>query len=301
MVLKIFKYLGSGFFLLLSFAFPAFSAQSMGRVECRAEASKILAREVRYCVLLPSSYGTAQTRRYPILYFLHGIGGSEQTLIDLGVWNLVENLREQGRVGEFLIAAPDGDASFFINSQDGNERYEDFFIREFMPTIERRYRVVADREHRGLSGMSMGGYGALHFAFRHPELFGSVSVHSAALVERLPSVSSAVGGRSVTSRIFGRVFGSPLNREFWNRNNPLTMAHQALGLKQLKIRFDCGSQDDYGFDTGAKRLDEILKSRGIPHEFHLYPGRHDWTYFAAHLPESFEFESRALGLPAARR
>ncbi len=266
----------------------------MGRVECRAMASKILARDVRYCVLLPASYDAAPTRRYPILYFLHGLGGDEQTLINLGVWNLLEDLRERGQLGEFLIAAPDGDATFFINSEDGRQQYEDFFIHEFMPVVERHYRVLADRVHRGLNGMSMGGYGALHSAFEYPRLFGSVSVHSPALVERLPMVDTILGGRFASSTVFGRVFGRPLNRAFWNRNNPLTLASSAQGLKSMKIYFDCGTQDDFGFDAGAKKLDEILKSRGIPHEFHLYPGRHDWVFFAAHLPQSLEFESRAF-------
>ncbi len=273
----------------------------MGRVECRALASKILHRDVRYCVLLPADYDHEKTRRFPILYFLRGLGGNEQTLINSGVWNLVDNLRNEGKLGDFLIAAPAGGASFFINSEDGKQRYEDFFIREFMPRIERRYRVLADREHRGLEGMSMGGYGALHLAFQHPRLFGSVSVHSAALVERLPPIGPGFPGRSPLAEVFGRVFGWPINRAFWNRNDPLTLARTAPGLATMKIYFDCGTEDDFGFDAGTRRLDEILKSRRISHEFHLYPGRHDWIYFAAHLPASLEFESRAFGWKPSRK
>jgi S-formylglutathione hydrolase FrmB len=300
---KILNFLWFGFVLLPAFASPFYSAQGMGRVECRAVASRILGRDVRYCVFLPASFDASKSQRYPTLYFLHGLGANEQTLINIGAWNMVENLREEGRVGEYIIAAPDGGASFFINSQDGRQRYEDFFIREFVPMIERQYHATADRAHRGLSGMSMGGYGALRFAFRYPELFGSVSVHSAALLEHVPSVSPGVGGRSMAmaTTVFGRVFGSPFDLGFWNRNSPLTLARQAQGLKQIKIYFDCGLQDDFGFDAGAKQLDEVLKARGIPHEFHLYPGRHDWTYFSAHLPDSFEFESRAFGLTTARK
>jgi S-formylglutathione hydrolase FrmB len=63
----------------------------------------------------------------------------------------------------------------------------------------------------------------------------------------------------------------------------------------LKIYFDCGSEDDYGFDSGAAALDKLLASRHIPHEFHLYPGGHNWVYFAEHLPELLAFESRAYG------
>jgi S-formylglutathione hydrolase FrmB len=64
----------------------------------------------------------------------------------------------------------------------------------------------------------------------------------------------------------------------------------------VRIYFDCGQQDDYGFDAGASALHRLLERRGVPHEFHLYPGRHDWGYFISHLPQSMEFHSRAFGL-----
>ncbi|MGH7746506.1 MAG: alpha/beta hydrolase-fold protein, partial [Candidatus Dormibacteria bacterium] len=67
-------------------------------------------------------------------------------------------------------------------------------------------------------------------------------------------------------------------------------------LARLRIYFDCGADDDYGFEKGAQTLHDTLASRGVPHEFHLYPGGHDWRYFAAHLPASLEFHSRAFGL-----
>src|SRR5947207_1756320 len=130
---------------------------------------------------------------------------------------------------------------------------------------------------------------------RYPELFASVSAHSAALVERLPAVSSAGFERNPLSRIFGGVFGSPPDRVFWEHNSPLTLAHSAH-LAGLRIYFDCGSEDDYGFESGAAALHKILAARGIPHEFHLYPGSHSWSYFAEHLPASLEFHARYLGL-----
>jgi S-formylglutathione hydrolase FrmB len=281
-------------FLGVGVVSPAVSSEAAGRVECRAAPSRNLARDVRFCVLLPSSYDSQAKRRYPVLYYLHGLGFNEQALVNTGGWSLVEDLREQGKLGEFVIVAPAGGSSFFINSQDGRQRYEDFFLQEFLPLIERRYRIRADRAHRGITGMSMGGYGALHLAFLHPELFGSVSAHSAALIARLPAGGSAAG-RGAMPSIFGRVFGMPFDRAFWEQNDPLRIARDAPGLNRLKIYFDCGDDDDYGFEAGARLLDEELKSRGIPHEFHLYPGGHDALYFATHLPASLEFHSRAFG------
>src|SRR5260370_17987569 len=101
-----------------------------------------------------------------------------------------------------------------MNSYDARFRYDDFFLREFMPWIENRYRIAATRESRGIGGISMGGYGALRMAFLHPRLFGSVSAHSAALMEKLPAVSVGNFPESALLRIFGHVFRSPPTRLF---------------------------------------------------------------------------------------
>jgi S-formylglutathione hydrolase FrmB len=263
-----------------------------GRIECNSVPSKILARAVPYCIVLPPSFDADKTKHFPILYSLHGLGDNEQFFVHSGAWNLVEDMLEKGELKEFLIVTPDGDASFYINSKNGKVRYEDFLLQEFFPFIEKRYRAAPGRANRAISGVSMGGYGALHLAFRHSELFSSVSAHSPALIEKLPNF---LGGapNSPRSRIFAGTFGHPPDAAFWDLNNPLAIARNA-NLIGLRIYFDCGDQDDYGFDAGVIALDKVLTSRRIPHEFHLYPGRHDPAYFAAHLPASLAFASRAF-------
>src|SRR5208282_4228511 len=159
------------------------------------------------------------------------------------------------------------------------------------PLIEKRYRVAPGRANRAISGISMGGYGALHLAFRHPQLFSSVSAHSAALIEKLPAFLGGSSPQPNRSRIFGGTFGNPPDPTFWEQNSPLTLARVAP-LTGLKIYFDCGDQDDFGFEAGATALDKILTARRIPHEFHIYPGHHDSTYFAEHLPASLHFASK---------
>lgn len=286
----------SAVLLLLFCAFPARPVRAgTGRVECQSLKSKIFSGSVPYCILLPPSYDEQKSRRYPVLYFLHGLGDNEQMFVNSGGWNLIEDLWEQHKLGEFLIVTPAAGASFYIDSRDGKQRYEDFFLREFLPAIEARYRTEASRTKRGIAGFSMGGYGALRFAFLHPELFGSVSVQSAALMEKLPNISLAESVQGSRLKIFD-VFGVPPDPNFFDRNNPLMLARTAK-LSGLKIYFDCGSEDDYGFYKGAEALDKILSSRHIAHEFHLYPGRHDWSYFAEHLPASLQFEAHAFGLP----
>ena len=264
-------------------------SSASGRVECNSVPSKVLARNVSYCVVLPASFDADKTKRFPILYELHGLGDNEQFFVHSGLWNLVEDQRARDELKDFLIATPAGGASFYMNSKDGKVPYEEFLLREFFPFIEKKYRASSGRANRAISGVSMGGYGALHLAFRHPQLFSSVSAHSAALIEKLPAFVNQP--QSPRSRIFGGVFGVPPDIAFWNANSPLTLARSA-NLSGLKIYFDCGDQDDYGFDAGATALDKILTARKIGHEFHIYPGRHDPSYFAAHIPASLAFHSR---------
>ncbi len=277
----------------IGFVLGSPEAFAAGRAECVSQPSKILARAVPYCVLLPPSYDVEKTRRYPILYLLHGLGDNDQFLIHSGGMNLIEDLWEQHALGEFLIVTPAAGTSFYINSRDGHRRYEDFFLQEFIPGVEKRYRAQAGRGSRGIAGISMGGYGALHIAFRHPQLFAAVGAHSAALVEQWPNTSALNSLQMRQLRVLGDAFGTPFDPAFWKQNDPVWIARTA-NLAGLKIYFDCGSEDDYGFDVGAAALDKLLTSRHIPHEFHLYPGGHDWTYFAQHLPDLLAFEFRAL-------
>jgi S-formylglutathione hydrolase FrmB len=261
------------------------------RIECNSLPSKILAGPVNYCVILPPSYDADKTRRYPILYFFHGLGDDQQMFIRGGGFNLVQDLWERGQLGEFLIATPNAGASFYVNSRDGKLRYEDFLVQEFLPGIESRYRAQAGRANRAVSGVSMGGYGALHLAFRHAKLFSAVSAHSPAIIDKLPAFAAPTPAGGMRSRVLGGTFGSPPDPVFWERNSPLTLARSA-DLAGLKIYFDCGDSDDFGFESGAAALDKILASRHIPFEAHIYPGRHDWQYFAEHLPASLQFHSR---------
>lgn len=287
-------------FLLLCCLLFAGAAHAAGRAECRTVPSKILGRSVPYCVLLPPSYDSEKTRRYPVLYFLHGLGENEQILLNSGGWDLIQDLWDQKRIGEFLIATPAADRTFYINSRDGRVRYEDFFIKEFLPFIEGHYRIRSDRAHRGITGVSMGGYGALRFAFRYPQLFGSVSAHSAALIAKLPRIQILGTQENALSFALGGAFGNPFDPAFWKRNSPFTIVRDSPRPVGMHIYFDCGTEDDYGFNVGTQAFHELLAARGIPHEFHLYPGGHNEVYFAQHLPASLEFQSRAFGLSSNR-
>jgi len=282
--------------LLLLLFIPALGFGE-SRIECSALKSRILKRSVRYCVVLPESYSARHSpKRYPVLYFLHGLGNNEQTLFNSGGWNVIQDLRQQHQIGEFLIVSPQAGSSFFINSADGTNRYSDFFLQEFVPYIEKKYPVQSERRTRGITGISMGGYGALRFAFAHPELFGSVSAESAALIPAAPAeLNAAIRSGTPLGSLLGPVFGQPINPAHWRSNDPLVLARRnASRLRTMAIYFNCGRSDDLGFDKGAEALDRELKAEKVAHQYHLYPGDHSLEYFLAHLGEVMEFHSKAF-------
>jgi S-formylglutathione hydrolase FrmB len=294
----IFQQAAGTFSLAVVIAFACFpvAAFGQGRIDCSSFPSRILRRPVRYCVMLPPGYENDRSRRYPVLYFLHGLGQNEQALVESGGWGLIEDLRQRRTIGEFLIVAPEGRGTFFINSADGHDRYSDFFLSEFAPYVESNFRIVGGRKSRGVTGLSMGGYGALRLAFAHPERFGSVSAQSPALLTQSPEeMNHDLLAAGPLARLLGGVFGNPIDVAHWNLNSPFVLARHSPGeLKQQSIYFSCGQQDEYGFAAGASRLHQQLLAEGIRHEFHLYPGGHTSDYFLSHLGETLQFHWQAF-------
>jgi S-formylglutathione hydrolase FrmB len=279
--------------LILVVALCVQAAHAQSRIDCDQIESQILHEAVHYCVMLPPGYSAAVAnhppRQYPVLYYLHGLGDNEQTLFKSGGWNQLQDLQQQHKIADFLIVAPEGKASFYINSADQQVLYSDFFLREFMPFVENKYNIRKDRKSRAISGVSMGGYGALRFAFAHPALFGSVSAQSPALVARSTSPGNSFG------RFLGSVFGNPIDLPHWRQNDPSVLAQKNLArLRGLAIYFNCGRSDDYGFEKAAEALHRQLLREAIKHEYHLYPGSHGAEYFLSHIGETMEFHSRVF-------
>jgi S-formylglutathione hydrolase FrmB len=287
--------------LLIPIIFFSSMAPAQSRVDCDAMHSRILNQTVRYCVALPPGYDAKDSshaaRRYSVLYFLHGLGEDEQTLLNTGGWNLIEDLQQQHRISDFLLVAPQGKQTFYINSADGSVRYNDFFLQEFIPHIESKYRVRAGRQNRAITGVSMGGYGALRFAFAHPELFSAVSAQAAALITQSPVQLDAAEQSGISlGKILQAVFGKPTDVAHWKANNPFLLARaNESGVRSLAIYFNCGQQDDFGFEQGAETLHAQLEAEHVKHDYHLYPGDHSMQYFLAHFREVLEFHSRAFG------
>jgi S-formylglutathione hydrolase FrmB len=290
-------------FVLLFFVLAAaFPVHGQSRIDCGAIDSSVLKFKVHYCVYLPEGYdagaGKNSARTYPVLYFLHGLGDNERTLFNSGGFTVLDDLHRRHKIGEFLIVVPEAGQTFYINSADGKVLYSNFFLQEFIPMIEAKYRVSKGREHRAISGISMGGYGALRFAFTYPEVFSAVSAQSAALITDTPQdLDSAIGSGSPMARLLANVFGEPINVRHWKSNDPFILAERnRMALRRTEIYFNCGKNDNYGFEKGATALDELLNKEGISHQYHSYPGDHGFAYFMAHFAEVMEFHSKAFGL-----
>jgi len=260
-------------------------------VEYGSLPSEALGKELKFAIQLPPPYQTDTKRRYPVLYFLHGMNGNEREFERRGVAAAISKLRDDGKIGEFIIVSPAGENSFYLNAKNG-VRYEDAIIKDLIPYIEKTYRVIGTPAARSIQGISMGGWGALLLAFKHPEMFSSVTTHCAALIPELPHPQPGDRRGQFILQLVGRMFGDPPDEDYFRAANPVFVVEQnlaAIKKSGIKIYFDCGEQDRYQFQDSNKLFDEKLTKLGLAHEFHLYPGNHGWEYMISVADHSYTF------------
>lgn len=268
------------------------AAQTDGsRVEYSSFQSAALGHELKFAIQLPPSYDKDPKRKYPVLYFLHGMNGNEGEFERRGVAAAVNRFRESGKIGEMIIVSPAGKNSFYLNAKNG-EKYEDAIIKDLIPYIEKTYRTYGTADMRAIQGISMGGFGALTLAFKHPEMFSSVSAHCAALFAELPTASGTDQRSQFRAKLVGDIFGNPPDEEFFKQNNPMDLAaSNAAAIKKsgMQIYFDVGEQDRYGFAEPNKDFDARLTKAGIAHKFNLFQGNHGWDYMISVADNSYAF------------
>jgi len=251
--------------------------------------SAALGRDVSYIVDLPPSYDKGD-RAYPVVIALHGLFESSAFWERRGLAPILADLRQRGEVREFVLVAPDGGNSFFVNGPDG--RYQDLVTQDVLTHVAATYRVKPGREGRALLGISMGGYAALRIAFQQPEVFRAVATHSAMLLEKVPSTEAGAGKWHMAA--FQKVFGDPIDTARWAEADPLLAAQKADPKTAPALYFDCGQQDRYGLFVGNQDLDKTLTARGVPHTFSLDPGDHGYEFVRSYLSRSLKFLGAAL-------
>ncbi len=267
-------------------------AQTNGKVlETRKVKSAILNRDVRYTVYLPADYETSE-RNYPVVYLLHGYGDDNSGWLQFGEINrYADKAIAEGTIPPMIIVMPNGDSSFYINSYDGKEKYEDFFIKEFMPAVEKTYRIKAERKFRGIAGLSMGGYGTLIYALKYPELFAACAPLSAAVFDDDALLNMPEKSWDVT---FGPLYGRDLKgkdrlNETWYKNSPLKIVESKSldELKKVRYWIDCG--DDDFLTKGNCLLHIALSEKKVPHEYRVRDGAHSWTYWRTGITDALKF------------
>ena len=261
------------------------AAPAAAEVRSATFSSPSLGKEVGYAVQLPPSYATATTRRYPVVYALHGLFESPGFWERRGLAPMLESLWQKGDVPEMVVVAVDGDNSFFVDGPAG--RWEQMMSRDFVTHVESTYRVTPGRPGRAALGISMGGYAALRMALAHPDLFRAVATHSAMLLEKVPTAEEGAGRWHLAA--FHKVFGDPIDAALWTANDPLALALKADPKTAPALYFDCGTEDRYGLFAGNRELHRRLEARGVTHEFGLYPGDHGYEYVHTVLDKSLRF------------
>jgi enterochelin esterase-like enzyme len=253
--------------------------------------SAVLGRDVAYAVYLPPDYATS-TRRYPVVYLLHGYTDDESGWIQFGEVNLAVDRAIAGReIPPMIIVMPDGGVTWYINDSAGKVRYEDMFVQELVPHIDAAYRTRPLREFRGIAGLSMGGWGALVHALRHPELFAACAAFSAAV---WPDEEILGMKQKTWDEVIGPVFGVGLaGRDrltpYFRKVSPLDLAKSLPedSLKKVRYYIDCG--DDDFLIRGNCALHLLLTDRKIPHEFRVRDGGHSWSYWRTGIVDGLKF------------
>ncbi len=267
-------------------------AQTTGKViEQKIVASAILGKNVKYTVYLPPDYDNSQ-RNYPVVYLLHGYTDDNTGWLQFGeIDHYADKAIAAGIIPPMIIVMPNGDSSWYINSYDGKEKYEDFFVKEFMPAVEKIFRIRAEKKYRGIAGLSMGGYGSLFYAIKYPELFAAAAPLSAAVNDDDEMMHKKDDDYE---RTFGQLYGRNLKgkdrlTEAWYKNSILKMVEtkSADDLKKVRYWIDCG--DDDFLTKGNCLLHIALKEKNVPHEFRVRDGAHNWTYWRTGITDALQF------------
>jgi enterochelin esterase-like enzyme len=253
--------------------------------------SKILKMDRKYAIYLPPDYETSQ-RSYPVLYLLHGAGDDQTGWVQFGeVLNIADEAIRTGNATPMVIVLPDANTGKrgYYNDVKNEWRYEDFFFQEFMPFIEKTYRIKADKRYRAVSGLSMGGGGTFIFALHHPELFSSACPLSAAIgpkgLDELKTYKPFQGLEGITESE---------KEAYIKRYSVLYLVENLPDDQKKAVRWyiDCG--DDDQLSEGNCLVHIAMRKKEIPHEFRIRDGAHTWTYWRASLPKVLEFVSMSF-------
>jgi putative tributyrin esterase len=234
--------------------------------------SAALGREMQYRAILPLSTGT---QKLPVVYLLHGGGGGFR---DWSNYSDAAGFAESG----LILIMPEGESSYYTNAVDPPQnRFEDYIVHDLTADVETRFPVATGRAGRAIIGISMGGFGAVKLALRHPDLFiFAAGISSAIDVPRRPFSLKRLNQSRHYNAIFGST-GSSTRRE----NDPFVLARTVNPTDTPYLFLTCGEQE--GLLPSNREFATLLGQRNFRYEFHTVRGGHDWNQWNAWLPTVF--------------
>ncbi len=250
--------------------------------------SRTIQGEASYLIYLPPDYESAAGKRYPVVYWLHGLGGNQRAG---GAFVAQLDAAIRGGHCPALIAVLVNGLrdSRYYDSKDGKRPVETVIVRDLLPHIDGTYRTIAKREFRAIEGYSMGGFGAAHLGFKYPELFGAVSILAGALLDEEMAMSKG--------DLYQKNFGG--DREYFNAGSPWVLVREnAAKIRgRTSVRIGVGERDSLA--ERNTKYHELLDSLNIRHQFFTVPGvAHEQARFYRTLTgESFEFYRKAFAAP----
>lgn len=264
-----------------------------------------LGREASYSIFLPPAYEKEPERMFPVIYFLHGMWNDHTSWAVERYGDIpttLEAMMLDGRIPQAVLVHPNGENSFYTDYLDGSLKFETMVVTDLIREIEENYRVKSDRNSRALGGVSMGGYGALKIAMKHPELYASVAgISPIVLIGEDPSryiMASDSRLSRYLSEALKPVYGMPFDLAHWKKNSIESLAETA-SFDGLAIFFAYGTADRYNdmfpIGKGIEALDAKLDKRQIEHEYKVYQdGPHGWRLVLDHLDDVADFLTRSF-------
>ena len=240
--------------------------------------SSALGREMPYFIYLPAGYAESGAR-YPVIYLLHGYGGSNTEWVGYGFPETADTMIAAGEIPPLIIVLPQGDQSYWVNHADDGERWGDYTAGDVVQFIDATYRTIPDPAHRAIGGLSMGGQGALQLALNYPGVFGVVGMHS-------PTLRDYQSAQEL--------FGFWGDEAYYDAHDPVALV-QAYPerARALKIELDIGAQD-VEWRGRTETFASLLTELAIPYQWNVWPGEHDGTYWSAHSRDYLQFYAAAF-------
>lgn len=266
----------------------------MSRVEEHVVKSEVLGTERNYTVYLPAGYDIDKEKHYPVLYLLHGMDGTNKDWYDRGhVKDVMDQLTASGEADAMIIVSPDAGGSVREGKWNGyfdmkGWHYEEFFFNEFLPLIEKSYRIKADKAHRAIAGLSMGGGGATSYAQRHADMFGACYAMSAYLHQDAAGVDAQkVAEGNKVALLFDAAHR--LSCVDYVKNADEARKQE---LRTIQWFVDCGD-DDFLFDCNLDFY-QAMRRAGIPCQLRVRDGGHTWEYWHSALYIALPWVSRVF-------